>query len=252
MREVALPFWVGLGLLVGSFANVLIARLPYGEGVTRGRSRCPHCGETIRAFPDLVPVLSWVLLRGRCRACAAPISARYPIVEILSGGLFLLAWRAGRSPAEIVWLGAWLWFLLVVAVIDLETRLILNVMTYPAAALAVAGRFLWFAPPNTIAENPLFGAWFAGGSLWLVGWIGGKVFRKEAMGMGDVKLMVVLGGLLGAAGSLEAFLLGSILGGLVSLILVLAGRVEMKGAVPYGPFLAAGGAWVLLMGRLWI
>lgn len=240
--------WALFGLAVGSFANVCVARFPYGEGVVRGRSRCPHCGVTLRAWPDLLPVASWVLLGGRCRACRGPISARYPALEIFMAVLFALAfWKYPDDLLRLAWTSFWLGYFLVVAAIDLETRLILNQTTYPGAVAAVLGNvFLFDVPLSSLWRSPVFGAFAAGWLMLAVGWLGRVMFRKEAMGLGDVKLMLVLGGLFGLGGALRAFLVGSVVGGVVSLLLVALGRVELRGTVAYGPFLALGGMLELL------
>lgn len=242
--------WFLLGLAFGSFANLAAARLPYGENIFRGRSRCPGCAATIRAVPDLLPVVSWFALAGRCRACGARISVQYPLVEVVMGFLFVLAHRAGGDPVRAAWLAFWLGYLFVVAVIDLRTRLILDAMTYPGVVLAVAGNLLLFDMPlSSLSRSPFFGAWVGAGLLYLVRAAGGKFFGEEAMGLGDVKLMAVAGGLLGAEGVVSAFFLGSIAGGVVSVVLLLARRVGRRTPIPYGPFLALGTAIVLVLGE---
>jgi leader peptidase (prepilin peptidase)/N-methyltransferase len=226
------------GLLAGSFFNVVIARLPRHESLLR--SRCPHCGHPVRPY-DNVPVLSWLILRGRCRDCGEPISARYPLVELLTAALFA-AVVIDTGANEHVWLGLALVAVLVpVAFIDLDHRIIPNAIVLPGAVAAVA--IVAATEPSELAEHLIAGAAAAGFLLVAV------LAYPRGMGMGDVKLAGVLGLYLGRSvgpAMLVALLSGTIVG---VVIIARKGAAEgRKTAVPFGPFLALGGLVGLFFG----
>jgi len=261
--------WVALlGATVGSFLNVVIARLPAGESVVHPRSRCPRCKAPIAWFDNL-PVLSWLLLRGRCRGCALPISWRYPLVELLGGGLAWLAFHRHGFTAAALAEFAFTALLLALAAIDLDTWLLPNALTWPAIglALAAAGLGLSAAPSFTSA------AWGAGlgfAAFWLVAFLGEKALKKEALGFGDVWLLAGLGGWLGALALLPVVLLASLQGVVVGLLLIAVGKsqpgpapgappagdgeeddwVPPRHAVPFGPFLVLAALEWLWLGDL--
>jgi leader peptidase (prepilin peptidase) / N-methyltransferase len=229
-----------LGATVGSFLNVVAYRLPRRESLVHPGSRCPVCGTAIKVY-DNVPVLAWLLLRGRCRTCKTPISARYPIVEALTAVLAVAVVLAKHSAHDIV-LGLVLIGVLVpVALIDLEHRIIPNKITLPAALAAVAiGAALDL---RGVPEQLIAGAGAGGFLLFFV------LAYPRGMGMGDAKLAAVLGLFLGrsvAVAILAAVLLGTMVGGVVmARVGVEKGR---KTALPFGPFLALGGIIALLVG----
>lgn len=229
-----------LGATVGSFLNVVAYRLPRRESLVRPGSRCPGCGTAIKTY-DNVPVLGWLLLRGRCRSCKVAISPRYPMIEALTAALAVTVVLTKHTSAGIV-LGLTLIAVLVpVALIDLEHRIIPNKITLPAAAAAVAiGCALDL---RGVPEQLIAGAG-AGGFLLIF-----VLAYPRGMGMGDVKLAAVLGLFLGrsvAVAILAGVLLGTVVGALVmARVGVEKGR---KTAVPFGPFLALGGVTALLVG----
>jgi leader peptidase (prepilin peptidase)/N-methyltransferase len=228
------------GATIGSFLNVVVYRLPRAESLVSPGSRCPGCGTAVKAY-DNVPVFGWLLLRGRCRSCRAPISARYPIVEALTGALAVAVVLTKHSAADVA-LGLVLVGVLVpIALIDLEHRIIPNKITLPAAVAAVAiGAALDL---KGVPEQLIAGAG-AGGFL-----LAFLLAYPRGMGMGDVKLAAVLGLFLGrsvAVAILAAVLTGTVVGALVmARVGVEKGR---KTAVPFGPFLAIGGVIALLAG----
>lgn len=228
------------GLCVGSFLNVVAFRLPRGESLVSPGSHCPGCGTPVRAY-DNVPLLGWLLLRGRCRSCGERISPRYPLVEALTALLALSVVLVKHSPRDIV-LGLVLVAVLVpVALIDLEEQIIPNRITLPAAVAAIAiGLAL---APSQVPEQLIAGA-AAGGFLLVF-----VLAYPRGMGMGDVKLAAVLGLYLGrsvAPAMLVALISGTLVGMIVMMRLgVTQGR---KTAVPFGPFLALGGLVGLLAG----
>jgi leader peptidase (prepilin peptidase)/N-methyltransferase len=220
------------GLVAGSFLNVVIARLPDRRSLVRPRSQCPGCGAPIRPY-DNVPVLSWFLLRGRCRSCGERISSRYPLVEALTAGLCALVIVA-RGTDWDAWLGIAMVLMLVpVTFIDVDHRIIPNRILLPGAAVALA--ILAAGQPGRLPEH-LIAAAAAGGFLLLA-----VLAYPRGMGMGDVKLAGVLGLYLGrsvAPAMLAALLAGTLVGvGIMASKGAYAGR---KTAVPFGPFLALG------------
>jgi leader peptidase (prepilin peptidase)/N-methyltransferase len=228
------------GLIVGSFLNVVAFRLPRGESLVAPGSHCPSCETPIKPY-DNVPVLGWLLLRGRCRACRAQISARYPLVEAVTAVLAVAVVLVKHSPRDVV-LGLLLVAVLVpVALIDFDRRIIPNKIMLPAALAALAVGLV--LAPSQVPEQLIAGL-AAGGFLLIF-----AVAYPKGMGMGDVKLAAVLGLFLGR--SVAIALLSGVLAGTVVGAIVMA-RVGVgqgrKTAVPFGPFLAIGGIVGLLAG----
>jgi leader peptidase (prepilin peptidase)/N-methyltransferase len=229
------------GLIVGSFLNVVAYRLPRGESLARPRSRCPGCGTRLRAV-DNIPVVSWLALRGRCHHCGAPISARYPLVELATAGLYA-AVVASQDDAVRIVLGLLLVTALVpITLIDFDRRIIPNLITGPAAiaaVVAIAALDVDFLPEALIAAA-------AGGGFFLVA----AILYPRGMGMGDVKLAGVLGLYLGRAVA-PAILIALLAGVLVgAAIIVRKGAAEgRRTAVPFGPFLALGGMIAFFVGN---
>jgi leader peptidase (prepilin peptidase)/N-methyltransferase len=254
-----------VGAAVGSFLNVVIGRVPEGESVVRPRSRCPACKAPI-AWYDNVPVVSWLLLRGRCRACGARISPRYLAIEVLGAAAAWLAWRRhGLSPAAAVEL-AFVGFLVALAAIDLERWELPHELTRPLLVLGLAGSAVSLTAAPDLRSSVL-GAAVGFAAFWLVMKVGAAIARKEAMGVGDVWLLSGLGAYLGAAALLPVVMLASIQGSVAGIALVLLGRaqpgpdparpptegewVPPRHGVPFGPFLALGAVeWLFLAGPL--
>lgn len=240
-----------LGLLIGSFLNVVVHRLPLGLSLVSPGSACPACGHEVRGR-DNIPVVSWLLLRGRCRDCAAPIAWRYPAVELATAVLFVLVgWRVGWTP----YLGVGLTLAaagLALALIDLEHRRLPFAVTGVAASGVVVFLVVDIAAAGA---GPLPVALLSCG-LWLLVY-GGVWFATggRGMGLGDVVLSPVLGlalGWLGWGSSITGLLTGFILGAVVGLILLATGVVGRRSRVPHGPFLLAGAAVGLFVGQpLW-
>ncbi|ADL08655.1 prepilin peptidase [Thermosediminibacter oceani] len=224
-------FFFLLGLFTGSFLNVVIYRLPRGETVVWGRSRCPAC-EHVLAWCDLVPVASYLALRGRCRYCGARISPRYPVVELLTGAVFAaLFYRYGPVPALVkyLFLGA---VLIAAAFIDLEHYLIPDRLVLAGFAAAIV---LGFAARDVGVWSSLAGSAAGAGFLFAI-----VVFSKGGMGCGDVKLAAVAGLFIGWPLAALALFLAVITGGLVAAVLLLFRLKGPKDAIPFGPFIAAG------------
>ena len=247
----------GFGLLIGSFLNVCISRLPYNESVVSPRSHCPHCA-TMIAWYDNVPVLSYLLLLARCRHCRASISARYPTVELLTGVLFgAIVWRLGLGWESVKWcaFGA---IVVELGFSDLETRILPDEFTKGGALLGVVlaaivplpqGLFSFMAEilrPNSSEAfaslvNSLASAGFLSGGLYAIGAIYQRFRGREGMGLGDVKMVAMLGAFLGLETALLGLMIGSLLGSVIGLTWIKLRRASTSEyELPFGSFLAFG------------
>jgi leader peptidase (prepilin peptidase)/N-methyltransferase len=237
------------GAVVGSFVNVLIYRLPREESIVSPRSRCPACGHPIRAI-DNVPILSWLILRGRCRDCGARISPRYPLVEALSGLLAVgLVSTFGLSPESFLFF-ALCAALLAVVFIDLDCQIIPDAISLPGIAVGLAASlFLDPGWPGYGLASSAIGAVGGGGLLFLVREGYWYLRRQEGMGFGDVKLLAMIGAWLGWRAVPMVLLLGSLSGALVGIGLMVRGGHDLKHAVPFGPFLVLGAYCYLFFGE---
>ncbi len=252
-----------LGLAFGSFGNVVIWRLPRGESLSYPASHCPECDGPI-AWYDNVPVASWLILRGRCRSCSAPIPVRYPAVELTSGLLWLLAWaQFGLSPRT---LGAIVFYylLLILAAIDLDTYRLPNPLIGLMGAIGVAGvaasmaglPVLPLLPASGVFSSPLVSALVGCGAPAVItlgiALIYERARGREGFGMGDVKLLAVMGPYLGPY-TLMVLFLGSMLGAVVGVIAARRSTEGMAMRVPFGPFLAGAAVMVSVAGpALWL
>jgi leader peptidase (prepilin peptidase)/N-methyltransferase len=225
--------WVLLvGAAIGSFLNVVIARVPEGESIVSPRSRCPRCRAGI-AWYDNVPVLSWLVLRGRCRHCGIAIPFRYVAVELAGAAAAWLAYgRHGLGLAALAEL-AFVDLLLTLAFIDLATWLLPNVLTWPLIAAGLAAAAAGAAPAASL-RGAAVGAVLGFGVFALVSALGRLVWRKEALGFGDVWLLAGIGAWLGAPALLPVVLLASVQGSVYGLGLILLGRAETGAAEPPG------------------
>lgn len=264
---------VGLGLLglcIGSFLNVVIHRMPLMmerawklEGaellglpppadlaglaplsLLSPRSRCPACGHGIR-WSENIPLVSWLMLRGRCAACKTPIGLRYPLVEFGTGLLFaLLSWRFDGQPVVLVWCG-FTALLVALSGIDWDTTLLPDSLTLPLLWSGVVAAALgWTLPLQTAVWGAVFGYL----SLWSVYWLFKLTTGKEGMGAGDFKLLAALGAWLGWQMLLPIVLAASLIGAIVGIVLKLSGGLHEGRYVPFGPFLAGAGLGVLFAG----
>jgi leader peptidase (prepilin peptidase)/N-methyltransferase len=225
-----------MGLCIGSFLNVCIYRLPSSQSIVHPRSKCPQCGTPI-AFYDNLPLLSYLWLKGHCRQCRARIGLRYPIVELL-GGLFALATflKFGLTVEALIYF-AFIASLLVITFIDLDHRIIPDVITLPGIPICFAASF---AIPTVTYRDALIGILVGGGSLFLVAWTYHLITKKEGMGGGDIKLLAMMGGLVAWQGVVFTIFVSSLVGTLSGLAVMLQSRKGLKLAVPFGPFLAIG------------
>jgi len=259
------------GAVVGSFLNVVIHRVPNEQSIVFPNSACPHCGTPIKAY-DNIPILSWLLLRGKCRSCSGPIAARYPSVELLTALLFVLVyWHIGLTPILPVYLG-FVSAMVALIFIDAEHMILPNVITYPLLIAAVAVRVLFpliftenyfsdtlYAPVVYLMEKPAWlvslfgaavGALVGGGSLWIVGELWKRLRGVDAMGLGDVKMMLGVGALLGWRLAALSIFLGAFSGAAIGLILIAKQKDRnLQTQIPFGVFLGTGSILSLLFGE---
>ena len=241
---VLLLYALVLGLCVGSFLNVVIYRLPLGQSLVSPGSRCTKCGYHLRWY-DNVPVLSWALLGGRCRQCRTAISIQYPVVEIVTGLLFVLvAWLTPVGPLLVSRL---ILVAILVALfgIDLEHQILPNVITLPGIVIGLM--FSAIAPPGW--QDALLGALLGGGVLYGIAAAYYAVRREEGLGMGDVKMLAMIGAFLGWQAVLVTLVLSSFSGAAIGMALIAAQRGGMKRALPFGTFLAVGALAAMLVGE---
>jgi leader peptidase (prepilin peptidase)/N-methyltransferase len=240
-----LLFAFAIGLAMGSFGNVLIHRLPLGKSVVLPASSCPACSTPIRWY-DNIPVVSYLILRGRCRSCGEPISWRYPGVEALTGSLFAaVVYRYGIEPMTVPLL-IFVWALVVITFIDFDHRIIPDVISLPGIAFGLAVSFL---PGFPAPIDSFIGAAVGGGFLFLVLYAYEKIMGEEGMGMGDIKLMAMIGAFLGWQALPVTVMVSSLTGSLTGVGFAVAkGEPVRKFPVPFGPFLALGALVHLFFG----
>lgn len=252
---IAVPAFL-FGLIVGSFLNVVIVRLPRGEGLVRPGSRCPACKNPIKAY-DNIPILSFLWLKGRCRACRARISWRYPLVEALTALLFVFALGRFGVSARSLFLLLFLSALVVASFIDLEHQIIPHAITLVGIPLGLLGSVVTQEPPF---PDALVGALCGAGLLYFVAVYGEVLLKKECMGGGDVNLLGMIGAFLGWQKMLLALFLGAVFGSVIGLMMMASGwwlgrsttnhqSLIANHRIPFGPFLALGAAVALFFGE---
>ena len=258
-----------LGAIIGSFLNVVVHRVPREESIVFPNSRCPSCSSVI-AFYDNIPVISYVVLGGRCRHCKTGISPRYPAIEVLTALLYVAVfWRDGLTPVlgfDLVFVSA----IVALVFIDAEHMILPNVITYPGIVFAVIARLslpylsgltafddlpslahgmfagwpIWAASLGGAALGALIG----GGSLWLMGWTWEALRKEEAMGLGDVKMMFMVGAYLGWRLTILTIFMGVLSGSIIGMAVILWQRKGLKTQVPFGVFLGVGAIAAMLVG----
>lgn len=244
-----------IGLCIGSFLNVCIYRVPRDQSIVRPRSFCPECRTSI-AWYDNLPVVSYLILRGRCRACQTRISPRYPLIELLTGALFVAVWnRFGPDPLTLVF---WVMIggLIIATFVDFEHMIIPDSVSLGGMVFGLAVSALWPQLHGEAGVVPSLvqsavGLVCGSGFLWLVAMLGKRAFKKDAMGLGDVKLLGAVGSLLGVPGVIYTILVSSLIGTVVGLTLIAIGGHQWRSRLPYGPYLAIGAATWVLGGDQW-
>ena len=235
----------GFGLIIGSFLNVVIHRLPKEESLVTPRSRCPACQTPIQPW-DNIPLVSFALLRGRCRTCQHPISWRYPLVEALTGALFVLTVMRFGVTLGTAFLLIFLSGLVAASFIDLDHQIIPNAITLPGIPLGILAGFLVGEPPLL---DRLIGALAGAGFLYLVLFYGGVVYGQDAMGEGDLNLIALVGAFLGWRAVVVTILVACLVGSAVGIALILSHRLGRRQHIPFGPFLSLGAAVALFWGN---
>jgi len=232
------------GLCIGSFLNVVIYRLPLGQSLASPPSRCRNCGYSLRWF-DNIPVLSWVWLRGRCRQCHTPVSWQYPLVEVITAALFALV--VLLTPPGVLTASRLILVSILVALfgIDLEHQILPNSITLPGIVVGIA--LSVFAPPGW--RDSLIGAVLGAGILYAIAY-GYFAWRgEEGMGMGDVKMLAMIGAFLGWKAVLVTLVLSSFSGALIGVLLLSLQKGGMKYALPFGTFLSIGALIAMFVGE---
>ncbi len=232
-----------VGLCVGSFLNVCIHRIPRGGSLLRPRSRCPGCGHELSWFEN-IPVLSYVVLRGKCRKCRAGISIRYPIVELLTAAVFLLHYAVFGLTALLVVRLIFACAMIVLFAIDLEHQLLPDVITLSGLVAGLVFSFVF--PPGLL--DAVLGAILGGGVLWLIAEAYYRYSGQDGMGGGDIKMLAMVGAFLGWQQVLLTLVLASVAGALLGSVIIATRKGGMKFAVPFGTFLALGALTASLVG----
>jgi leader peptidase (prepilin peptidase)/N-methyltransferase len=229
-----------LGLVIGSFCNVVIYRVPLDKSIIVPGSHCRLCSTPILPW-DNIPLLSYILLKGQCRNCKGSISLRYPLVEFISGILYVLLWfKFGLNILFAVY-AMLVSTLLVVALIDYDHKIIPNIITLPGMVIGLG--LTIYVLPITLVDS-LLGLLLGGSLFYLIAFL-----TKGGMGGGDIKLIAMIGAFLGWPGALFTIFSGALLGSLVGIVLMLLGRKGRKDKVPFGPFLSCGSILFILSGK---
>ena len=254
------------GLVFGSFLNVCIYRLPKDESIAFPPSHCTNCGTYLKFYHN-IPVFSYIFLGGKCHSCGSKISPIYPVVELLTAVLVtLLFYKFGISVTTFVYLVLIL-SLIVITFIDLEHMIIPNVITFPGIVIGLLYNLIitdwnlffrvidhldlsnmFYIIPRIPALNSLFGIFIGGGSLLLIAYLYKLIRKNEGMGMGDVKLLAMLGAFLGINGVFFIILVSSLVGSVVGIAIILINKGNLKFALPYGPFISLGAILFIFTG----
>ncbi len=245
MNTVTLILVIIVGLALGSFSNVCIYRIPKKKSILFPNSFCPQCGKRIR-FYDNIPILSYLILRGRCRDCKTKIPLQYPLVEFLTATLLTLAYLRFGLSWDFAARGILIIVMILTFFIDLKHRIIPDTLTLPGVALGFLMSFLVSSPS---VLNSLLGIAVGGGMFYLAAVLGELLFKKESMGGGDIKLAMMLGAFLGWQNILLILLISSFLGSLIGgLALLFSKDVKQTRTIPFGPFLALGAIVAMFLG----
>lgn len=228
------------GTVIGSFLNVLIFRLPRRISIVTPQSFCPRCNKRIKWYEN-IPVISYIILGGKCSKCRKPISLRYPIVEALTGLLFIYTYGRFHFGYPFFFLGFYFSALIVITFIDFSFQVIPDVLSIPGIFLGIL--FQLFRS-NFVAG--IIGMVFGGGMILLIRVIGGRVYKKEVMGMGDVYLTAMIGAFVGFPFILPAIFIGALVGAAMGVAYIIATRQDRESPIPFGPFLSLGGIAVII------
>ena len=246
--DILLPIFIFLfGAAVGSFSNVCIYRLPKKLSIISPSSQCPSCSKGISPF-DNIPIISFLMLRGRCRYCQSPISWRYPIIETITGLIFLSLYLNFRISPQFFIYALLIISLIIIAFIDLEHKIIPDVITFPGIIIGLA---ISIAMPHITLLNSFKGFVLGGGLFYAI-----AIISRGGMGGGDIKLIAMVGSFLGWKNVLLTIFLGSFFGSIAGIALIILKKKNRKDMVPFGPFLSLGAIVSIFFGReliyLWL
>ncbi|MBI3585267.1 MAG: prepilin peptidase [Nitrospinae bacterium] len=246
--DTILPIFIfTVGAAIGSFSNVCVYRLPKKLSIISPSSQCPNCGKSISPF-DNIPIISFLILRGRCRYCQSPISWRYPIVELITGLIFLSLYLNFRISPQFFIYALLCTSLIIIAFIDLEHKIIPDVITLPGI---IIGLTLSLTIPHITLINSIKGLLLGGGLFYAI-----AIISRGGMGGGDIKLIAMVGSFLGWKNVLLTIFLGSLFGSIVGIVLIILKKKNRKDMVPFGPFLSLGAIVSIFYGReiiyLWL
>ena len=258
-------FVILFGLVIGSFLNVCILRIPERKSIVLPASACPKCGAPIHSY-DNIPVVSWLILGGKCRSCKTPISKMYPLVELLTGLLFFACYYVFGLTIETLKWCAFCALIIVLVFTDLRERLLPDPVNYTGFVIGLvfsffvkpfdgtahwlAGKMFDFPPPAPVISfaDAIFGAAVGSALLWLVSEAYFRLRGREGMGLGDVKMMLLVGAFLGVKLTLLTILLGALLGSVIGLVFILARGKESNYELPFGTFLGMAAVLVIFFG----
>lgn len=235
-KEIAIPAFFLLGALLGSFANVVIYRLPEGKSVVHPRSACRSCSKPI-AWYDNIPIATWFVRRGKCRSCGAKFSIRYPLVEFLMGVLFASFFALDGWSWSLLEHLLFIWPLVVCIFIDIDHMILPDQFTLSGIVIGLVGAAL---NPDRAFLDGLWGFLVGGGFLWFMAWIYYALTGNEGMGGGDIKLLAWIGAVLGLTAVPYVILVSALSGSILGLALAFGQRQGLKTVIPYGPYLALG------------
>ncbi|MBE0433291.1 prepilin peptidase [candidate division WOR-3 bacterium] len=240
MNIILYVFIFALGTVIGSFLNVLVYRLPRQRSIIAPRSFCPECKKTI-AWYENIPILSFLLLRGRCSKCGKRISFRYPSVELLTGLLFIYAFGRFGLGYEFFFTAFFFCALIVISFIDFSFQVIPDMISIPGIFLGIIFQLI---RGDFLAG--IFGMAFGGGLILFIRVIGGLVYKKEVMGLGDVYLTAMIGAFVGFPFILPAIFIGALVGAVLGILYIVSTHQDRESPIPFGPFLSIGGAAVII------
>lgn len=243
------------GAVIGSFLNVCIYRIPREKSIVKPNSFCPHCGKPVE-FYDNIPIVSYIILGGKCRRCGAKISKRYPFIELLTAILYLVFYRKLGLNFELFVTLFFVTLLIAIAFIDLDFKIIPDILSIggliAGLVLAVFRPVFLHLGPKFGFLDALYGVLIGGGALFVIAYGYQLVTKREGMGGGDIKLLGMIGAFIGLKGSIFSLISGSILGTIVGIPLMLAKKQDTKYAIPFGPFLSLGAVIFLFSGDRFI
>ena len=248
------PAWFGFfftifGAVVGSFLNVVIYRVPIGFRVgLPTRSACPKCKKQLNWFEN-IPILSFVFLRGKCRNCQVKINPRYPFVEAITAAMFLAIFKYFGISYSALYYALFASLLISITFIDLDHRIIPDVLSLPGILLGILGSPLASAIGTAGLVNSILGAVLGFGFFWILSTLYQKITGREGLGFGDVKLLTMIGAFLGPKGAFGTIVISSLVGSIAGITLMIAQKKTMKMAIPYGPFLAIGALTYMFWGE---